>query len=75
MPPVLASETGMPVTGLLCLTDDDGTLMERVRWRGLGSAEDTDEPLSQVYDDVPQLAIKVINRSNTDPDLAGHART
>jgi len=71
---VLSSETGMPVSRLLRLIDDPNGLMVQVRWRGLPDSEDTLEPISRVYEDVPELFLKLIERKNTPQDLAARAR-
>lgn len=72
---VLASETGMPVSRLMKLVDDSGKLYIQVRWKGLSPSDDTLEPLKRVYEDVPQLVIKLLHRKNTSADLSQRART
>lgn len=70
---VLASETGMPVSRLLQLVEDNGSLFVSVRWKGLSSTEDTVEPLQRVYEDVPQLLLKLLRRKSTNADLRKRA--
>lgn len=71
---VLASETGMPVSRLIKLVDDDGTLCVQVRWKGLSPSDDTLEPISRVHEDVPQLFLKLLDRKNTPADLRQRVR-
>ena len=75
MPHVLSSETGMPVSRLLRLLDTEDGIKVLVRWKGLPDTEDSAEPLQNVYEDVPQLLLKLLNRKNTPQDLAEKART
>ena len=72
---VVTSETGMVVQRLMRLVEDDGKLKVLVRWRGLPESEDTLEPLRQVYDDVPTLFRKLLERRNTPVHLASQAKT
>lgn len=65
----LSSETGMPVSRLLKLIDQDGELFVVVRWKVLSPKEDTMEPLKRVYEDVPQMLIKLLSRDNTPMPL------
>lgn len=71
---VVASETGMPVQRLMRLVDTDDGLMVQVRWRGLPDSEDTLEPASKVYEDVPQLFRKLLGRQSAPVDLVAKAR-
>ena len=71
---VLSSETGMVVGRLLRLVKTDNGLFISVRWKGLSSSEDTLEPIAQIYADVPQLLIKLLERQSTPVDLARQAR-
>lgn len=70
---VLSSETGMPVSRLLKLIEQDGELFVSVRWKGLSPEEDTMEPLKRVYEDVPQLLLKLLKRQNTPSRLPAKA--
>lgn len=70
---VLSSETGMPVSRLLRLVDQDGKLLVAVRWKGLGASEDTLEPLKRVYEDVPGLLVKLLRRKSTAAKLRSKA--
>lgn len=70
---VLASETGMPVSRLLRLVEEDGKFFVIVRWKGLSASEDTIEPLQRVYEDVPQLLIKLLKRKNIDRAICKRA--
>lgn len=67
---VPSSETGMPVTRLLRLVDQDGRIFVTVRWKGLSKDDDTLEPLYHVQKDVPQLLQKLLKRKGT----SGHLR-
>lgn len=70
---VLSSETGMPVSRLLKLVDHNGDLHVLVRWKGLSKDDDTLEPLFRVYEDVPHLLVKLLNRKGTPADLRNKA--
>lgn len=70
---VLASETGMPVSRLLSLVEQEGKLYVLVRWKGLADSEDKIEPLTRVYEDVPQLLIKLMRRKNANPTIRAKA--
>lgn len=65
----ISSETGMPVQRLMQLVDTDDGIMVQVRWRGLPPSGDTFEPLAAIYDDVPTLLRKLLQRRNTPGDL------
>lgn len=71
---VITSETGMVVQGLLKLVDTDDGLKVQVRWRGLPDSEDTLEPLLQIYEDVPDLLMKLLRRKNAPWDLVERAQ-
>jgi transposase InsO family protein len=75
LPHVLSSETGMPVARLMRLYEDEDGLKVVVRWKGLSHSEDTSEPLRHVYEDVPDMLIRLLQRKNTPQDLAAKART
>lgn len=66
---VLSSETGMPLSRLLRLVEQDGDLFVLVRWKGLSSSDDTPEPLSRVFEDVPALTRKLLQRKSTPGNL------
>ena len=69
------SEHGMPVGRLQKLVDDHNGIGVLIRWKGLPDTEDTIEPLQEVYSDVPQLLLKLLDRKNTPTHLATKART
>lgn len=72
---VLSSETGMPVARLMRLEEtDDRTLKVVVRWKGLPHSEDTLEPLHRVYEDVPRMLLRLLQRKSTPQRLAEKAR-
>lgn len=71
---VISSETGMPVQRLMRLVDTEDGLMVLVRWSGLPDSEDTLEPLKKVYEDVPGLLAKLLQRQHTPAKLASKAR-
>lgn len=71
---VVASETGMPVQRLMRLVESDDGLMVQVRWKGLPESEDTLEPIGKVYEDVPQLLLKMLRRKAVSSDLVSKAR-
>ena len=71
---VLSSETGMPINRLVRFVETDDGLKVHVRWKGLPDSEDTFEPLSNVYEDVPQLLMQLLKRKNTPIELAAKVR-
>lgn len=71
---VLSSETGMVVQRLLELVESPDGLKVRIRWKGLPASEDTEEPIKNVYEDVPVLLEKLLKRKNTPAHLADKAR-
>lgn len=74
MPHVLSSETGMPVARLMRLVETPNGLMVFVRWKELSDTEDILEPLLQVYEDVPQMVLRLLQRKNTPRHLAEKAK-
>ena len=74
MPHVLSSETGMDVQRLMRLIDSDEGLKVQVRWRGFSESDDTSEPLQKIYEDVPELLLKLLRRKNVPKDLFAKAR-
>lgn len=66
---VLASETGMPVARLFRLVEQDNKLYVLVRWKGFSDANDTLELVTRVYEDVPQLLLKLLRRKATGAQL------
>ena len=64
----------MVVQRLLALVETDDGLKVRIRWKGLPTSENTEEPLYQVYEDVPGLLGKLLDRENTPEHLADKAR-
>lgn len=71
---VLSSETGMVVSRLMRLEEHDDELYAVVRWKGLPHSEDTVEPIEKIYQDVPKMLERLLNRQNTPSDLADKAR-
>ena len=71
---VLSSERGMPVARLIKLVNTSEGLKVLVRWKGLPHSEDTLQPLGQLYEDVPQMVLRLLQRKNTPPNLAEKAR-
>ena len=70
---VLSSETGMPVARLLRLVDQDGNLYVVVRWKGMSESENTMEPLSRIFEDVPAVTRKLLARKSTPAALRTRA--
>ena len=58
---------------LLRLVDQDGDLYVVVRWKGMSESEDTMEPLSRVFEDVPALTRKLLARKSTPAALRTRA--
>ena len=72
---VLSSETGIPVARLMRLGDTEDGLKVIVRWKGLPNSEDTEESLERVFEDVPQMLLRLLRRKNTPVSLAEKARS
>lgn len=69
----LSFETGMPASRLMGLTDTDQGLMVQVRLKGLPNQEDTAQQTAHVFEDVPQLLIRLLKRKNVPKDLVKKA--
>ena len=67
---VLSSETRMPVARLMRLIDIADGLKVLIRWKGLHNSEESAEPLVRVFEDVPQMFVRLLDRKTTPPDLA-----
>lgn len=67
----LSSETGMPVSCLLALVEENVELSEKVSWRGLSESDDTLQPNQKVYKDAPRIFDLLLNLHNTN--LKTHA--
>lgn len=72
---VLSSETGMIVSGLMCSEEHAVGLYVFVLRKGLPNSEDTSKPLLKVYEDVPRMLERLVNRKNTLPLLADKAQS
>lgn len=65
-PHILSSETGMAISRLLSLVEsEEGAILVSIRRKGVNPEEDTFEPLKSVYEDVPKLLHKLLNRNST----------
>ena len=71
---VLSSESGMVVSRLMRLVESEDGLHVVVRWKGLPHSEDSMEPLGRIYEDVPQMVLRLTNRKSTARDLTDKAR-
>lgn len=71
---VLSSETGMQVARLMRLVESPNGIQVQVRWSGLSPEEDTLEDIGRVYEDVPKMLLRLLDRKNTPKDLATAAR-
>lgn len=71
---VLSSETGILVSRLLHLVEDDSQLRVLVRWKCLSESGNTKESLPQVLVDVLRLVRKLPDRKNTPSELRQKAR-
>lgn len=67
---VFGSETGMVVQLLIGLIYSDNGIKVRNHWKGLLESEDSEEPLKNVYEDVPVLLEQLPKRTSTPGDLA-----
>ena len=74
MPHILYSETGMPIHQLIDLKKQDNEIMVHFRWKALPTSQDTLEPLKNVYEDVPQMLTRLLNRKTTNSTLVSEAR-
>lgn len=69
---VVTSETGMTAHRVMKLVDIEDGIKVRIRWHGLAESKDT---LAQVYQDVPQLLLKLLLRpKNNHVNLTDKAR-
>lgn len=59
----------------MCLVDEPDGLNVLVRWKGLPHSEDWLEPLEHVYEDVPAMLLRLLERQNTPSSLAAKARS
>lgn len=71
---VLSSETGMPVARLRKLFKENNEIKVQARWKGLSAEEDTLEPFRNVFEVVPKLHERLLNRKNASDNLAREAR-
>lgn len=62
---VFSSETGMHVSRLLLLHEENGNLFVVVRWKGLSASDDTLEPPQGVYEDVPKLPLQMLAKASS----------
>lgn len=59
------SETDMAVACVLEVVDENVRLRIRVRWRVLPNSEDTLEPQESVYEDAPQMLLRLLDLKKT----------
>lgn len=71
---VLQSELGVPVARLMGLGETSVGLVVRFRWKDLSDSEESLEPLSNVFADVPHMVEHYLKRKNTPPTFGGKAR-
>jgi len=71
---VLSSETGMPVARLMHPVEEQDGIKVLVRWKGLPNSEDTLEPLQRVYEDVPEMLLRLFQRKNIPVGLVEKSR-
>lgn len=64
IPHVKCSATGMTVTRLMWLQEEDEGLKVVVIWKGLPHSEDTAESLCNLYEEVPQMLLCLPKRKN-----------
>lgn len=69
---VLSPITAMPVARLPRLQDCDSELKVHECWKGLFIAEDTLELRKRVYENIPQIVVRLLERKNTLAALASH---
>lgn len=66
---VFSSETGMQVQHLMRLVESTDGIKVQVRWRGLSESQDSLQCLQAVYEDVPDLLLKLLQRMNAPANL------
>lgn len=71
---VLCSETYMKFLHHMRPFKSWNGLMVRVRCCGLASSETSSEPLQKIYEDIPELKLKLVGRKNSDADSVNKAR-
>lgn len=69
---MLASETGLPVSLLPHLVEEEGNLFVLLCLRGLDNSEDTLAPIARVYDEVPQPSTKLPCHKTTTAIMWSH---
>lgn len=57
------------------LIDSPDGLPVRTRWKGLPNSEDSLVPIESVYEDVPQMLLRLLDRKNVQPALAAKIRS
>ncbi len=60
---------------MMGLEEHDDGIYVNVRWRGLPRSEDTLEPLLKIYQDVPQMLLKLLSRKSLPKALKMRAKT
>lgn len=63
----------MPVARLMGLQDGPDDLQVIVRWKGLDESEDPLEPLTNVFEDVPVMVKRVLQRKRMPKILVAKA--
>lgn len=56
----ISSEKGMPLQRIMKFIETADGMIVQVRWKGLPESEDIFEPVSKVYEDFPQLFMKMV---------------
>lgn len=67
LPHVLYSETRIPVSSLMDLTEVTDGLLGQVHWKGFPPSQDIYEPLALVIEDVPKMIEHFIGRKKLSP--------
>lgn len=66
--------TTMSAVTICEIVDDSSTIFVPVQRNGLPLSDETVEPIARVYEDVPQLLVKVLDRKCAPADLRKRAR-
>lgn len=64
-----SSKTGMEVQHLMRLFKSEEALMVEVCWHSLPEPKDTDKPIQKIYEDVPELLVKLLRCKYFPPSL------
>lgn len=70
---VVSSKTSMPVQRLMRIENSSDEIKVMVRWRGFPESEVSWEPLQEIYEDLPDLRMKLLMHKNASQQVASKA--